>query len=272
MRYLLCALLLGCSLSAQEESIAAAKSGGAEGAFYVDGIVYHYTAGTDYIVVAAAHSVLNRKFLAVKVRVYNTGKHSVTLKPEDVLLEDAVAGHAVSGIPGTEIANRMRKPYNMARFGVGAIGGAEPDSAITSDMVSPQMLEMMHAIAARSNGGAMPGGSNVLYTDTPGALESDGERAAPVECDQVCHLRNGEAKGADALTQLERQAAPDAVERWALLANTIPPRGNVVGVLYYPMGKFAASAAVSRHTKKGRMIRVTVPVGDESFRFLMPVE
>ena len=272
MRYTLCALLLGCSLFAQDQGPSAPKSEGAKGTFYVYGIVYQYAAGTDYTVVAAAHSVINHKFLAVKVRVYNAGQHSVTLKPEDVVVEDAVAGHAAAAASGAELAKRMRKPYNMARYGVNTFAGAEPDTPITSDMVSPQFLEMMRAMAARANSGGMPGGSNVLYTDTPGALDSGEEPARPPECDQICRLRNREAQGTDALQQLQRQTSPDTVERWTLLANTIPPRANVVGVLFYPLGKLAKSAAASNNGKKERLVRVTVPVGGESFQFVLPVE
>jgi hypothetical protein len=270
MRYLLCALLLSCSLFAQDETFAPQKL--AKGQFYVDGIVYQYVTGTDSTVVAAAHSVINHKFLAVKVRVYNASRRSVTVKPEDILVEDFVAGHAAAGISAAELAKRMRKPYNMARFSVGAMGAGDPAATpITSDMVSPQFLQMMRAMAARTNGGAGTGNS-LLYTDTPGALESGEETDLAVECDQVCRLRTREAQGADALAQLQRQASPDAVERWALLANTIPPRANVVGVLYYPLGKLSESASASNNGKKGRVVRVTVPVGAESFQFVLPAE
>jgi len=78
--------------------------------FYVEGIVYQYVAGTDYTVVAAAHSVLNRKFLAVKVRVYNAGQRSVTVKPEDVVLEDANGGHALAALSARRSPRRCAIP------------------------------------------------------------------------------------------------------------------------------------------------------------------
>jgi len=268
MRYLLCALVFGCSLLAQDQTSTLQKSAGARGAFYVDGIVYQYAAGREFTVVVAAHPLLNHKFVGVKVRVYNGGQHSVTVKPEEVVVEDAVAGRAVAAVSGAELAQRMRKPYNIARYSVGGTGvDAQP---ITSDMVSPQMLEMMRALAARANGGAMPSGSNVLYTDTPGALDEEDQPARPVECDQVCRLRARETQGADPLMQLQRQTAPDTVEQYAFLANTVPPRGNVAGVLFYPLGKLAERTTSAG--KKARAIRMTVPVGGESFQFEMVVE
>jgi hypothetical protein len=202
VRYTLCALLSVCSLFAQNDSATPQKSQNAMGMFYVDGIIYQYSAGTNAIVVAAAHSAINHKFAAVKVRVYNTGQRSLTVKPEDVRLEDTAARHTVAAVSGGELAGKMRKPYNMARYGVTAIAGSEPEMPITSDM-TPQMLEMMRAMMARGNGAVMAGGKNLLYTDTPGELETGPDSAHPAECDLVCRLRNREAAGADALVQLQ---------------------------------------------------------------------
>jgi hypothetical protein len=56
--------------------------------------------------------VLNHKFVAVKVRVYNLGQQSVTVKPEEVSVEDTLASQALAPISGTELARRMRRPYN----------------------------------------------------------------------------------------------------------------------------------------------------------------
>ncbi|MGA2370862.1 MAG: hypothetical protein ACLPPV_00815 [Candidatus Korobacteraceae bacterium] len=274
MRYLLCALLFSCSLFAQNQAEASAPqpSGATAGAFYVDGIVYQYASRTDHTVVAAAHSVINHKFLAVKVRVYNAGQRSVTVKPEDILVEDVIAGHGVSAIPGAELARRMRKSYNMARFGVNAMAGSDSrDAPITSEMASPQFLQLMRAMAARANSGG-DAVNNLLYTDTPGALESGEEPVHAEECDVVCRLRTREGQGADVLAQLQRQNSPDFVEQCALLANTVPPRANVAGVLYFPLGKLSESAAAPNHGKKVRVVRVTVPLGSESFQFLLPVE
>jgi len=276
MRYLICAVVFSCSLLAQNQSEVSAppSAGVSQGAFYVDGIVYQYERGTDQTVVVAAHTVINHKFLAVKVRVYNAGQRSVTVKPEDISVEDVVAGHAVAAIAGADLARRMRKSYNMARFGVNAMAGSDsPDTPITSEMTSPQFLQMMRAMAARAN--ATAGGvasNNLLYTDTPGALDSDEESAHSEECDVVCRLRTREGQGADVLAQLQRQNSPEFVEQCAFLANTVPPRANVAGVLYFPLSKLAEGAAVPNHGKKARLVRVTVPVGGESFQFVLPVE
>ncbi|HLI64359.1 MAG TPA: hypothetical protein VKV05_13255 [Terriglobales bacterium] len=270
MRYVLCAWLFVYPLLAQQNLLSPPKAAPGNGAFYVNGIVYQYIVGHDYTVVAAAHSVVNHKFLGVKLRVYNHAEHSVTVKPEEVEVVDAIGSHTLTPVSGVALANRMRKRYNMARYSVNSSAGGEPEPPITSDMLNPQFLEMMRA--AHANAAAMSRGQGLLYTDTPGALDSDDQPARPPECGQVCRLRNREAQGTDALTQLQRQSSPDAVEQSALLANTIPPGTNVVGVLYYPLGKLVEGAGGPDRHKKRRLVRLRVPVGGENFQFLMPVE
>lgn len=157
----------------------------------MNGIVYHYVAGTDYTVVAAAHSVINHKFVAVKIRVYNVGQQSVTIKPEEISVQDTVGGRALSLLAPAELAKRMRRPYNWARLAVSPVMGEPTDAPPTSDTVNPQLLEMMRAMAAHVNraGTPMLPGSGALYTDTPGALQSRGPTPT-AECDTVCRLRN----------------------------------------------------------------------------------
>jgi len=273
MRSFLCVLLLCGSVVAQSESSAPQASRAGNGSFYVNGIVYQYLAGTDYTVVAAAHSVINHKFVALKMRVYNLGRQSVTVKPEDVSAEDALAGHALTPVFGTELARRMRRPYNWARLAVNPVSGDPADTTPPSDGVNPQLLEMMRAMAARANAGAplLPGNRGVLYTDTPGALQSR-PNLVPTECDTVCRLRNREAACPDVLAQLQRQNSPDYVEQSAFLANTITPQSDADGILYFPMPKLAHGVPLATNGKKAGMVRVTVPVGDEKFQFLLVVE
>ncbi|MGO9519138.1 MAG: hypothetical protein ACLPND_19060 [Candidatus Korobacteraceae bacterium] len=273
MRYFLCALLLCCSLAAQLQSPTPQASPAGNGSFYVNGIVYRYSAGTDYTVVTAAHSVLNHKFVAVKVRVYNLGQQSVAVKPEDVRVEDTLASQALVQISGTELARRMRRPYNWARLGVTPAGGQSDDTSPMSDQVGSQMFEMMRAMAARANTSPAPilsGSRSVLYTDTPGALPS---RAGitPRDCDTVCRLRNREAVSPDVLAQLQRQTSPDYVEQSTFLANTITPQTDADGVLYFPMPKLA-HGELAKSGKKTGAVQVTVPVGDEKFQFILTVE
>jgi len=275
MRYFLCAVLLGCSLIAEGESSVAQASNPGNGSFYVNGIVYQYIAGTDYTVVAAAHSVINHKFVAVKVRVYNVGRQSVTVKPEEISVEDGVERHLMVAVSGAELARRMRRPYNWARLAVNPAA----DTPVTSDMMNPQMnpqlLEMMRAMAAKANGPSapiLPGNRSLLYTDMPGALQSRGPIPTPKDCDTVCRLRNHETASPDVLAQLQRPSSPDYVEQSAFLANTITPQSDTDGVLYFPMPKLAHDVPLAANGKKAGMVQVTVPVGDEKFQFMLAVE
>jgi hypothetical protein len=275
MRHFLCAVLLGCSLIAEGESSIPQASNAGNGSFYVNGIVYQYVAGTDYTVVAAAHSVINHKFVAVKVRVYNVGQQSVTVKPEEVSVEDAVAHQTMVMVSGAELAKRMRRPYNWARLAVNQAAGEPTDMPVTSDMMNPQFLEMMRAMAAKANGSGapiLPGNKNLLYTDTPGALQSRGAIPSPKDCDTVCRLHNREAANPDVLAQLQRQNSPDYVEQSAFLANTITPQSDADGVLYFPIPKLTRGVPLVANGKKAGMVRVTVPVGEEKFQFMLVVE
>lgn len=272
MRHFFCVLMLCLSVAAQSESPAASAPAATNGSFYVNGIVYRYAAGADYTVVAAAHSALNHKFVAVKLRIYNQGQQSVTVKPEDVTVEDTVAGRALAMIPSSEVARRMRRPYNWARFAVNPVAGEPTETPPTGDQINPQLLEMMRAMAARMNatGTPMLSGKGVLYTDTPGALHP--QIPGPTECGTLCRLRNHEAANPDVLAQLQRQATPDYVEQSAFLANTITPQSDADGVIFFPFPKLAHDVPLARNGQKAGMVRVIVPVGDEKFPFILTVE
>jgi hypothetical protein len=240
----------------------------------VNGIVYHYVSGTDYTVVAAAHSGINHKFVAVKIRVYNLDQQSVTVKPEDVRVEDALAGQALTTVSGTELARRMSRPYNWARLAVNPEQGGPPNTPSANDGVNPRLLELMRAMAAHANGAGtpmLPDSRDALYTDTPGALQSQ-EPIHPIACDAVCRLRNRETANPDVLTQLQRQNSPGYVEQSVFLANTITPQSDVDGILYFPMPKLTHGVPLAKNGKKAGMVRVTVPVGEEKFEFSLGVE
>ena len=275
MRCLLCAFFLCWSVVTHGESPESQASRADNGSFYVNGIVYQYAARTDYTVVAAAHSVINHKFAALKVRVYNLGQQSVTVKPEDISVEDAVTGQALTPVSGTELARRMRRPYNWARLAVNPITGEPQDTTPQSKGVNPQLLEMMRAMAAKANAAGVPmlsGSRDALYTDTPGALQSRAPNPRPADCDTVCRLRNREAVNPDVLAQLQRQNSPAYVEQSAFLANTITPQSDADGVLFFPMPKLTHGVPLAKNGEKAGIVKVTVSVGEEKLEFSLVVE
>jgi hypothetical protein len=273
MRYILCAALFCSLLGAQDNVAVSPPSPPGNGMFYVNGIDYHFISGTNYTVVVAAHSVANRKFLGVKVRILNNGQHSVTVRPEDVIVADAVAGRDLEGISGMELAKKMRRPYNWSRFAVNAATGRAPDAADDSETMDPQHSDLMRAMQqmASQMANAPPVLSTLTITEATGQPDSGIAPGATIS-DEVSHLRRKEASRPDVLMQLQRQVSPDYVERTSFLANTIPPRADLEGVFYYPMGKLARDPAASKKAAHTRMVSVTVPVGDEKFQFMLPVE
>lgn len=84
----------------------------------------------------------------------------------------------------------------------------------------------------------------------------------------VCAI---EAANPDVLTQPQRQNSPEFGEQSAFLANTITPQSDVDGVLYFPMPKLTHGLPLAKNGNKAGIVRVTVPVGEEKFEFLLIV-
>lgn len=272
MRYILCAALFCSWLGAQDTPSQPPVSPPGDTTFYVNGIDYHFISLTNYTVVVAARSVANRKFLGVKVRILNNGQHSVTVRPEDVKVEDAVTGRDVAAISGTELARKMRRPYNWSRYAVNVAAGQAPEAGDEPETVDREHSDLMRALLMASQmGNAPPVLARRSVTETDGEPDSDIAPAATLS-DEISHLRRKEASRPDVLMQLQRQVSPDYVERTSFLANTIPPRADVEGVFYYPMGKLARAPAAAKKAARSRMVRVTVPVGEVEFQFLLGVE
>jgi hypothetical protein len=276
MRCILCATLFCIWLGAQDRISVSPASPHDDGIFYVNGIDYHFISGTNYTVVVAAHSVANRKFLGVKVRILNNGQQAVTVRPQDVVVADAVAGRDLEGISGAELAKRMRRPYNWSRFAVNAAAGQTPDAGADPESTDHQHSDIMRAMQqmAMQMANPSPPVISTLSIAEPIEGEPRGVSATPegTISDEVSHLRTKEASRPDVLMQLQRQVSPDYLERTSFLANTIPPRADLEGVFYYPMSKLARDPAASKTAAQTRRVRVSVPVGDEKFQFTIAVE
>jgi hypothetical protein len=276
VRYILCAALFCSLLGAQDQGSVPIPAGHGDRVFYVNGIDYHFISGTNYTVVVAAHSVANRKFLGVKVRILNNGPRPVTVRPEDVVVADGVAGRSLEGISGAELAKRMRRPYNWSRFAVNTAAGQAPDAADDPESTDHQHSDIMRAMQqmAMQMANAPPPMISALSITGPAEAEQRDASIMPEATisDEVSHLRMKEASRPDVLSQLQRQVSPEYLERTSFLANTIPPRADLEGVFYYPMGKLARDPAASKKASQTRTVRVTVPVGDENFEFMFAVK
>ena len=274
MRCYFCVLLLVCSAFAADSTSIPDASRIRSGSFYVNGIAYQYFAGAECTVVAAAHAVINRKYLGLKVRVLNVGQQSVTVKPEEVSVEDVIAGHALGLVSGTDLAKRMRRPQNWARYGVTMAGGG-PQEPVFSGNFGPQFGDTTRPFEAQPNpsakGALIVSSNRPINPEMPVRIHSHAETGA-APCDTVCQLRSREASDPDVLIHLQGQNTPEYVEGSAFLANTISPEDDASGVLYYPMPKLSHDGPASSHGRKIGIVRVRVPVGAETFQFEFAVE
>jgi len=164
MRYILCAALFCSWLGAQDNPSLSPLSPQGDAIFYVNGIDYHFISLMNYTVVVAAHSVANGKFLGVKVRILNNGRHSVTVRPENVRVEDAIAGRDVAAISGMELAKKMRRPYNWSRYAVNAAAGQAPEAGGDSETADRQQRDLMLAMLMATQMGNAP--PCLLYTSS----------------------------------------------------------------------------------------------------------
>ena len=274
MRYYLWVLLLGSSVLAADSTSIPELPHVHSDSFYVNGIAYQYLTGAECTVVAAAHSIINRKYLGLKVRVLNLGQQSVTIKPEEVSVEDVMAGRVLGLVSGVDLAKRMRRPQNWARYGVTMAGGGSEEIR-SSGNFGPQFGDTMRPLEVQPNPsakGALIVSSNRPANPDEAPVRVHSRAATGGACDTPCQLRSREAADPDVLKRLQGQNTPEYVEDSAFLANTISPEDDASGVLYYPMPKLSRDGSASTHGKKSGLVRVRVPVGAEVFQFVFAVE
>lgn len=271
MRHVIGVILFSCSFFAQAQYITPAAEHN-HGSFFVSGFEYKFIAGNDYVVVAAAHSVINHKYLGVKVRVVNLSNHLITVKPEDISAADVLGGRPLEQVSGAELARRMSRPTNMARLAVSPMGGGDPNPIVTSSMTEDSEAKWQEAVRQLHMKLAEMAAAGAAHNSDVRFAEMRAPTAANLPpCDEVCQLRNREASSPDVLKQLQQQNTPDYVRDNALLANTIPPDGEVEGMLYFPLPK-AEHDAESAKGGKTREVKVSVVVGEEHFEFVFKVE
>ena len=70
----------------------------------------------------------------------------------------------------------------------------------------------------------------------------------------------------------KRPVKADVIDQSEFLANTVPPGGDVAGIMYFAMPKLTDRAPVSHTGRKSYLVTVTIPVGDEKFQFVFPPE
>jgi hypothetical protein len=276
MRGVLYALLL-CSFAVAQDRVPSPgpdfnRGARERGSFYLNGLGYQYMQGTSYTVVASAIPTLNGKYFAVKVHVFNRGKRSVNLVPESVTVEDSVGARPLELLSAADIADRMRRQPAWSRA-VGVAAGNDPAQGRGNNPGVPTMADLLRELSKESGGNgpmmdyAEPSSPTLTVRGTSQAVAHSSE-----SCDLGCELRNREIGDGNGPQLPKRNASPEQLEQSEFLANTIPPEGDVQGVLYFSMPKLTDRAPVSHTGKKSYLVTLTVPVGEEKFQFVFPPE
>lgn len=266
MRAILCAALLAFPILAGAQDVPLTAAAQAEAhswqpgasTFYLNGIAYRFSAGPEYTVVAAAAPGIAGKYLGLKIHIFNRSRQSVTIRPEEMIVTDAIGARKLASIPAGDIVSRKRGQPAWMRVAGTAIGGA-PDGPPVSDIINPQWSDLVRALHPQVNATAnAPADRREMLVEGP-------------DCDTVCQLRNREVISTLS-SGWQPQNLEESIERTALLANTIPPNSDVEGVLYFPMPRQASTDAAHRKHTKNYAITILVPVGDQRFSLDFPVE
>jgi len=228
--------------------------------FYINGIAYRYAAASSYAVVAAATSGIGGKYLGVKVHIFNRSRQSITVRPGDITVIDAIANRRLTPIPAIEIANRKRGQPGWMKFAGSAVAGS-PEAM--GDLVNPQWNELVRALQPEVTSSARADSTTAVYSSQK--VQVDGP-----DCDTACQLRNREVNST--LSSGWQQNLADSIQQTAFLANTIPPQCDIEGVLYFPMPRLASSYPNARWRSRSYAVTITLSVGTERFNLDFPVD
>jgi hypothetical protein len=213
-------------------------------------------------VVAAATPGLAGKYLGVKVHVFNRSKQSITVRPEDISVIDAVGNRRMQPIPASDVVNRKRGQPGWMRVAGVAMTGSAPEPL--ADMLNPQWSDLVRALQPEIQSSTRADAGSSVYSSQK--LQVDGP-----DCDTACQLRNREVNSTLSSAWRQQDLA-ESIERTAFLANTIPPQSDIEGVLYFPMPRQASTDLTARRHSKSYAVTVTIPVAGERFQLDFPVE
>lgn len=275
MRAILCVVLACFAAMAQDPGpnlrLDPTRAVRERGSFYLNGVGHQYVEGVRYTVVAAAIPILGGKYFGLKVRVLNRSGRSVNVAPDAVLAEDSVGGRRLELQAAGDIADRLRRQPAWAHI-AGMVAGEPPGGQTGGTGGVPTMADLLRELTREAGNESFLGTAEAPYPTltvrgTPQATGKD----SPA-CDLACQLRNREVSDTGNQPLPQRSARPEQLEKNELLANTIPPEGDLTGVLYFSMPKLTDRSPVSRNGRKSYLVTVTVPVGEEKFQFCFPPE
>jgi len=149
---------------------------------------------------------------------------------------------------------------------------AGPGSGPYNGTGVPTMADLLRELTKESGGNGMMDYAEAPYPTLTERGTPKAVARSSAACDLGCELRNREIGDGSGPQLAKRSAKPEHVEQGEFLANTVPPEGDAVGVLYFAMPKLTDRAPISHNGKKSYLVTVTVPVGDEKFQFVFPPE
>ena len=273
-RFLLLALLCSCGFAQQPDSNLGpdfSRATRARGSFYLNGLGHQYLRGKKFTVVATAIPVLNGKFFGVKVRVLNRSTESVNVLPEMITAEDSVGARTLDPISAAEVADRVQRPNAASRL-AGIVGGPASPQLPGNGTGVPTMADLLRELTKESSGNGVMGFAEADYPTLKARGSTRASAHDSPSCDLGCELRNREIADPIAVQLPKRLAQPELIEQGELLSNTVPPDGDIEGIVYFAMPKLTDRAPISHNGKKSYLVTVTVPVGDEKFQFVFPPE
>jgi len=275
MRGWLCLLLL-CTLGVAQEHQSDvgpdfSRAARERGTFYLNGIGHQYLQGKSYTVVAAAVATLSGKYFGVKLHVFNRGTSSVDVLPESVTADDSVGARQLERFTAAEVSDRMQHQPAWMRVAGAAVGGA-PAPIPGNGAGVPTMADLVRALAQDPTDNTMMNYAESPYPTLTVRGASGAKAHSSAMCDLGCELRNREIGDGSGPQLPLRGVRPEQLEQSEFLANTIPPEGDVEGVLYFAMPRLTDRAPISHNHHKSYLVTVTVAVGDEKFQFAFPPE
>ena len=271
-RLLIAVLLCACATAKTTKPIEGpdfSRGSRPRGSFYLNGVGHQYLEGQNYTVVAAAVPVLNGKFFGVKVHVFNRAASSVNVLPESITAEDSVKAKQLELYSSAEVNDKLAAPSTMARL-AGITLEVLPRWAAALPL--PLWADLLHEILKEAADDSSSGYMASSYpTLTPRGPTRATAHESPV-CDLGCELRNREIGDGTGPQLPKRPVKPEVIDQSEFLANTVPPGGDVVGILYFAMPKMTDRAPISHTGRKSYLVTVTIPVGEEKFQFVFPPE
>jgi hypothetical protein len=270
MRRLIIALLCACATAQTKpaEGPDFSRAARPRGSFYLNGVGHQYLEGRDFTVVAAAVPVLNGKFFGVKVHVFNHRAVSVNVLPESITAEDSVKAKQLELYSSTEVSDKLAAPSTMARLAGITLGPPSMGGGSGTPTMSDLLHEILKEATDDDSSGYMASSYPTLTTRGPTRATAHESPA----CDLGCELRNREIGDGTGPQLPKRPVKPDVIDQSEFLANTVPPGGDVVGILYFAMPKMTDRAPISHTGRKSYQVTVTIPIGEEKFQFVFPPE